>query len=137
MFSKKKYMLEQKTKITIAHFSLCMCRGVKRFHPDMKAGNKIQVDHVSCRNFVAKTCNSFSSLNACADPANAPPPLENHKVVGFLMNTGQYPLPVINHKAIRKEGCKDQESIQQTHSYTPQMRTKRPALSQQVTTRHI
>ena len=62
---------------------------------------------------------AIRSLNAFADPANAPPPpLENHKVVGFLMNTGQYPLPVINHKAIRKEGCKDQESIQQIHSYS-------------------
>ena len=58
----------------------------------------------------------FSILNTCVDPeggSGPPPPLKNHKIIGFLSNTGLDPIQftklpsqrsILGHHAIKMAG---------------------------------
>ena len=53
---------------------------------------------------VKETGRPLFLCGSCADPEGGgreSPPLKNHKNIGFLSNTGQYPLKSENHKAFK------------------------------------
>ena len=99
----------------LEYLTMCIKEGLRLHCPVPLVGRELTTDldigdrviprntvisvNIYYRSLQIYTLQINSHLLPCADPEGGGPPLKNHKIIGFLCNTGQDPLK--NHKATK------------------------------------